>query len=82
MENYITFTGATDALFSKAKAHCRQQRETHTENYSRLTTKRKSGIEVVERTNSKRWKIMKCQRVIWRHRKEVCTQLALLAVSL
>lgn len=54
MEDYVTFTGATDALFSKAKAHCRQQRVTHTENYSRLTTKRKSGVEVVERTNNKR----------------------------
>ena len=61
MENYVTFTGATDALFSKAKTHCRQQRESQMESYSysRFTTKRKSGNEAVERTNNERWKIMK-----------------------
>lgn len=82
MENYVTFTGATDALFSKAKPHCRQQRETQMESYSRFTTKRKSGSVAVERTNNKRWKIMKKQQEVLRHRKELCTQLALLGAYL
>jgi len=82
MENYITFTGATDALFSKAKPHCRQQRETQIESYSRFTIKRKSESVAVERTNNKRRKKMRWQREILRHRKELCTQLALLGACL
>lgn len=81
MKNYVTFTGATDALFSKAKPHCRQQRETQMESYSRFTTKRKSGSEAVEETNNKRWKIMKRQREILRHRKELCTRFATLGAK-
>lgn len=46
MENYVTFMGATDALFSKAKIHCRQQRETQMESYSRFTTKKNQGVKL------------------------------------
>lgn len=48
MVNYITFTGATDALFSKAETHCREQRENQMESYGNFTTKRKSMSKAVQ----------------------------------
>lgn len=52
MENYITLTGATDALFFKPKTHCRQQRENQMESYSNFTTKRKFMNKAVQRTSN------------------------------
>lgn len=51
MENYITFTGAADALFSKAKPHCRQQRKNQMESHSNFASKRKLMSKAVQRTN-------------------------------
>lgn len=48
MVNYITFAGATDALFSKAETHCREQRENQMESYGNFTTKRKSMSKAVQ----------------------------------
>lgn len=43
MEYHVTFTGATDTLFSKVQLLCRRQKETQMESYSRLVTKKENN---------------------------------------
>lgn len=52
MENYVTLTGATDALFFKPKTHCRQQRENQMESCSNFSSKRKSMSKAGQKTNN------------------------------